>query len=257
MEQQLWNYEYIDQSAFSVQRFIEQLQHIKHIFKNLFNQYPGYFAYLCRECFLQNPSCLSHQRQDNPQLCQNPMSPHMWNQVPFLVHVDARNFEVSPIEEAPQIQPNCLYRKCRHQYCTHRGTTCKFAHSEVELDVWELEHSSHFTRDELVENSFRYNQNVIRKQQTSEQSNQRQRTSTTSGAPSIASGDAEYRNMRPNATYLNGSCSDASSITDSGHMLQMPTDRCFNGICSLYSILLLVGYDKQDDMELNKFSIMF
>ena len=167
VERDLWNYEYQNSSTFSVKQFIEQFSRgktisVESILVNLSHRFPGYFMYICGKCFSLRQSRISLQRPDNPQLCQNPESPHAWNRDSLLVHVSAHGFRLSAIEELPRTHLSSPFSACPFQQFCRRRATCTCAHSDVELYVWELERNNRLTRAQLVTVN---QKNVTRQQQ--------------------------------------------------------------------------------------------
>ena len=182
VELDLWNYEYQNSSTFSVKQFIEQFSRgrnisVDSILTNITHRFPGYFRYICGKCFSFSQPRISLERPDNPQLCQNPESPHAWSRDALLVHVSARGLSAiaelprTPTENSnPYPSPSELaLSACPFQQFCRRRATCPCAHSDVELYIWELERSQRFTRAQLVTvNQKNVNVTLTRQQQEEE-----------------------------------------------------------------------------------------
>jgi hypothetical protein len=109
--------------------------------------HPGRFVYLCATCFNGMPSRLRGQLVSGGRCTEG----HPWAHNKMLFHRDAAG-RIAPIKPVPFTHAGAYFLVCqRLNYCGRLGpSTCKFAHSMVERDVWRMERDHQGSRDELV-----------------------------------------------------------------------------------------------------------
>lgn len=112
-------------------------------------QFPGKFMELCKTCFHHSPRRISNKGNDSK--C-NSTHRHVWKAT--LVLRDNKNTllyeEVRPL---PHLNSRSwLYCKyvMNGDQCSHGAHRCWFAHSKVEMTVWNAESQEGFVRAELL-----------------------------------------------------------------------------------------------------------
>ncbi|NXC46137.1 HELZ2 Helicase, partial [Penelope pileata] len=112
------------------------------------SEFGGQFQEICRSCFFGCPQRISAGGQG--RLCE---SHRAWD--PLLVHVvaDSRlKKQYTAIRPCPEFMPALSY--CRFvskgQPCRHGPQRCQYAHSEVEMAVWEAEREQGLARSDLL-----------------------------------------------------------------------------------------------------------
>uniref|UniRef100_A0A674BIW7 Helicase with zinc finger 2 n=1 Tax=Salmo trutta TaxID=8032 RepID=A0A674BIW7_SALTR len=115
-------------------------------------QFPGKFMELCETCFHHSPRKISYK--GNSSKC-NSTHRHVWKAT--LVLCDNKNTllyeEVRPLPFLPHLNSRswlyCKYVK-KGEQCSHGAHRCWFAHSVVEMTVWNAESQEGFVRAELL-----------------------------------------------------------------------------------------------------------
>ncbi|NXX99582.1 HELZ2 Helicase, partial [Centropus bengalensis] len=112
------------------------------------SEFGGHFQEICRRCFLGSPQRISAGGQGC--LCEFHQT---WD--PLLVHVAAggrRRQQYTAIRPCPEFMPSLSYCRfvSRGQPCKHSLQRCWFAHSDVEMAVWEAERERGLVRRSLL-----------------------------------------------------------------------------------------------------------
>ncbi|XP_012395158.1 helicase with zinc finger domain 2-like [Sarcophilus harrisii] len=107
-------------------------------------EFGGYFQEICKACFEESPSQVTHW---GPKLVcpQHPYSG------PILVHVASKDqlVVIRPKPRRRNILEYCNYFP-RGKPCRRGATACTYAHSDVEMAVWEAEARDHLRRPDLI-----------------------------------------------------------------------------------------------------------
>ncbi|XP_035199444.1 helicase with zinc finger domain 2 isoform X2 [Oxyura jamaicensis] len=114
----------------------------------ILSEFGGQFQEICKLCFFGCPQRISAGGQ--ARLCE---SHHGWD--PLLVHVvsDSRlKKQYIAIRPCPEFMPTLSY--CRFvskgQPCRHSIQRCQYAHSDVEMAVWQAEREQGLLRSDLL-----------------------------------------------------------------------------------------------------------
>ncbi|XP_015737379.1 helicase with zinc finger domain 2 isoform X1 [Coturnix japonica] len=114
----------------------------------ILSEFGGQFQEICRLCFFGCPQRIS--AGGHGRLCE---SHRVWD--PLLVHVVAdsrRKKQYTAIRPCPEFMLNFSY--CRYvskgQPCRHGEKRCQYAHSDVEMAVWEAEKEHGLVRSDLL-----------------------------------------------------------------------------------------------------------
>ncbi|XP_027646007.1 helicase with zinc finger domain 2 isoform X1 [Falco peregrinus] len=112
------------------------------------SEFGGQFQEICKRCFFGCPQRISVGGQG--RLCK---SHRTWD--PLLVHVvsdSRRKQQYSAIRPFPEFMPTLSY--CRFvskgQPCKHGPQRCRYAHSDVEMAIWEAEREHGLVRSDLL-----------------------------------------------------------------------------------------------------------
>ncbi|XP_069727596.1 3'-5' exoribonuclease HELZ2 [Phaenicophaeus curvirostris] len=112
------------------------------------SEFGGKFQEICKRCFLGCPQRIS--AGGHGWLCE---FHQVWD--PLLVHVvsdSRRKQQYTAIRPCPEFMPTFSY--CRYvsrgQPCKHSLQRCWFAHSDVEMAVWEAEREHGLVRSDLL-----------------------------------------------------------------------------------------------------------
>ncbi|XP_013000059.2 3'-5' exoribonuclease HELZ2 isoform X2 [Cavia porcellus] len=112
----------------------------------ILSEFGGYFQLLCAHCFRDRPQRL---RPVDPQ----GQCPRHGTCATLLVHVSTKDCKRQFTEVRPKPQNSPPLRYCmfveRGQPCRHGAARCKFAHSAVEMAVWEAEQLGGLQREAL------------------------------------------------------------------------------------------------------------
>ncbi|NWI63218.1 HELZ2 Helicase, partial [Todus mexicanus] len=112
------------------------------------SEFGGHFQEICKRCFFGCPQRISAGGQG--RLCE---SHQAWD--PLLVHVvsdSRRKKEYTAVRPCPEFIPTlsyCMFAS-RGQPCKHSPQRCQYAHSEVEMAVWEAERHHGLVRSDLL-----------------------------------------------------------------------------------------------------------
>ncbi|XP_009560951.2 helicase with zinc finger domain 2 isoform X2 [Cuculus canorus] len=112
------------------------------------SEFGGQFQEICKRCFLGCPQRISASSQG--WLCE---FHQIWD--PLLVHVvldGRRKQQYTAIRPCPEFMPTLSYCRfvSRGQPCKHSLRRCWFAHSDVEMAVWEAEREHGLVRSDLL-----------------------------------------------------------------------------------------------------------
>ncbi|KFO37510.1 Peroxisomal proliferator-activated receptor A-interacting complex 285 kDa protein [Fukomys damarensis] len=109
-------------------------------------EFGGHFQLLCAHCFRAHPQRL-HPVNPQGQCSEHRTCPAL------LVHVSTQGRKRQFVEVRPKPQSGRPLRYCRFvgrgQPCRHGATRCQFAHSAVEMAVWEAEQLGGLQREVL------------------------------------------------------------------------------------------------------------
>ncbi|NWX39265.1 HELZ2 Helicase, partial [Steatornis caripensis] len=112
------------------------------------SEFGGQFQEICKRCFFGCPQRIS--AGGHGRLCE---SHRTWD--PLLVHVvsdNRRRQQYTAIRPCPEFMPTFSY--CRFvskgQPCKHSPQRCWYAHSDVEMAVWEAEREHGLVRSDLL-----------------------------------------------------------------------------------------------------------
>ncbi|NWQ88201.1 HELZ2 Helicase, partial [Burhinus bistriatus] len=112
------------------------------------SEFGGQFREICRRCFFGCPQRISAGGKG--RLCEFHRT---WD--PLLVHVvsdSRRKQQYTAIRPCPEFMPTLSY--CRFvskgQPCKHSPQRCQYAHSDVEMAVWEAERERSLVRSDLL-----------------------------------------------------------------------------------------------------------
>ncbi|XP_074867921.1 3'-5' exoribonuclease HELZ2 [Carettochelys insculpta] len=112
------------------------------------NEFGGQFQEICKSCFYQSPQKICSRGLAS--LCEEHRA---WE--PLLVHVVAdgqRKKQYVAIRPRPQFMSQLRYCMfvSRGSLCKHGAQRCNYAHSEVEMAVWEAEQKRGLVRSDLL-----------------------------------------------------------------------------------------------------------
>ncbi|NXW54855.1 HELZ2 Helicase, partial [Eurystomus gularis] len=112
------------------------------------SEFGGRFQEICKPCFYSCPQCISEGGQG--RLCK---AHRTWE--PLLVHVvsdSRRKKEYTAIRPCPEFIPTLSYCMfvSRGQPCKHSPQRCQYAHSDVEMAIWEAEREHGLVRSDLL-----------------------------------------------------------------------------------------------------------
>ncbi|NXK71659.1 HELZ2 Helicase, partial [Amazona guildingii] len=112
------------------------------------SEFGGCFQEICRRCFFSCPQRISMGGQG--RLCETHRA---WD--PLLVHVvsdSRRKQQYTAIRPCPEFMSTFSYCRfvSRGQPCKHSPQRCQYAHSDVEMAVWEAERERGLVRSELL-----------------------------------------------------------------------------------------------------------
>ncbi|NXF32029.1 HELZ2 Helicase, partial [Nyctibius bracteatus] len=112
------------------------------------SEFGGQFQEICKRCFFSCPQRISAGGQG--RLCASHGS---WD--PLLVHVvsdSRRRQQYTAIRPCPDFIPTFSYCRfvSRGQPCKHSPQRCQYAHSDVEMAVWEAEREQGLVRSDLL-----------------------------------------------------------------------------------------------------------
>ncbi|NXU29689.1 HELZ2 Helicase, partial [Thalassarche chlororhynchos] len=112
------------------------------------SEFGGQFQEICKCCFFSCPQRISAGGQG--RLCE---SHRTWD--PLLVHVvldSQRKQQYTAIRPCPKFMPTLSYCRfvSRGQPCKHTPQRCQYAHSDVEMAVWEAEREHGLVRSDLL-----------------------------------------------------------------------------------------------------------
>lgn len=122
----------------------------------LLNIHTGMFMFLCETCFDFKPRIISKRRKDNPALCANTQTLHLFDKTKCLVHV-VKNATVC-YTKIRELTSCCLFAVCRHAFSLgcKRQNSCSFSHSLIELQTWILQRETGITSEEIVQESIKH-----------------------------------------------------------------------------------------------------
>ncbi|XP_072734950.1 3'-5' exoribonuclease HELZ2 isoform X1 [Ciconia boyciana] len=112
------------------------------------SEFGGQFQEICKRCFYGCPQRISAGSQG--RLCE---SHRTWD--PLLVHVvsdSRRKQQYTAIRPCPEFMPTLSYCRfvSRGQSCKHTLQRCQYAHSDVEMAIWEAEREYGLVRSDLL-----------------------------------------------------------------------------------------------------------
>ncbi|XP_038605944.1 helicase with zinc finger domain 2 [Tachyglossus aculeatus] len=111
-------------------------------------EFGGRFQEVCKPCFYQRPARIF-------AVGPGEQCPEHKTRLPVLVHVTGesrkkrRYTEIRPLPKAGQQLDFCMYVS-RGQPCRHGASRCHYAHSDVEMAVWEAERARRLVRSALL-----------------------------------------------------------------------------------------------------------
>ncbi|NXL67127.1 HELZ2 Helicase, partial [Chordeiles acutipennis] len=114
----------------------------------IISEFGGQFQEICKRCFFSCPQRISVGGQG--RLCESHQS---WD--PLLVHVvsdSRRKQQFTAIRPCPEFMPTLSYcwLVSRGQPCKRSPQRCQYAHSDVEMAVWEAEREHDLLRSDLL-----------------------------------------------------------------------------------------------------------
>ena len=221
LEQYLWTLE--KDGEFSIQEFIIQNRNAENqrgfTPDDFFNKHGGIFRFICHTCFYNQPCRISMQSENNPQVCNGPG--HVWVHNKLLLHINHQK-KATPIDVRPFTHDTAFFLICHKlNFCRKRAVgECKFAHSQIERDLWMVERDCDMSREQLVEASTQFYMNYL-----NVQSGNNSQTLTTLGSnvgnmdtgPSFAS-----PTVSPAATSGRSSLSSVYSVNESNTVTAQP-----------------------------------
>ncbi|NXL05969.1 HELZ2 Helicase, partial [Mesembrinibis cayennensis] len=112
------------------------------------SEFGGQFQEICKRCFFGCPQRISAGGQG--RLCEFHRT---WD--PLLVHMvsdSRRKQQYTAIRPCPEFVPTLSYCRfvSRGQPCKHTPQRCQYAHSDVEMAVWEAEREHSLVRSDLL-----------------------------------------------------------------------------------------------------------
>ncbi|XP_054701352.1 helicase with zinc finger domain 2 isoform X2 [Grus americana] len=114
----------------------------------IISEFGGQFQAICKRCFFSCPPRISAGSQG--RLCDFHRT---WD--PLLVHVvsdSRRKQQYTAIRPCPEFMPTLSYCRfvSRGQPCKHSPQRCQYAHSDVEMAIWEAEREHGLIRSDLL-----------------------------------------------------------------------------------------------------------
>ncbi|KAK7471580.1 hypothetical protein BaRGS_00035778, partial [Batillaria attramentaria] len=144
-EQALWALE--KDGRFSITDFILQNRKVSSTrgfsLTELLKKYPGYFTFVCRDCFYGRPPRVSEGGPNNS--CTGTAT-HRWDKTQVLAHVDTSG-RLTLIDHRKFTSKSAFFRICKF------FTSARI--SLLERDVWMLERDTDISRQQIVEQSRR------------------------------------------------------------------------------------------------------
>ncbi|KAM9260614.1 LOW QUALITY PROTEIN: 3'-5' exoribonuclease HELZ2 [Cariama cristata] len=118
------------------------------IASKIVSEFEGHFQEICKRCFFSCPQRISAGGQG--RLCE---SHRIWD--PLLVHVvsdSRRKQQYTAVRSYPEFLLTLSYCRfvSRGQTCKHGPQSCQYAHSDVEMAVWEAEREHGLVRSDLL-----------------------------------------------------------------------------------------------------------
>ncbi|XP_055955003.1 zinc finger CCCH domain-containing protein 7B-like [Patella vulgata] len=137
-EQYFWNLE--KNSKFHISKFILRLN-----LERLLNEFRGTFILMCQKCYEGNPPKTNLENIHG--FCQQK---HCWEENKILVH--SNHSKITLIDNKPNLPRHAAFRICKYlKHCNDRKkNNCVYAHSEIENEIWNVEHHCQVTREEIV-----------------------------------------------------------------------------------------------------------
>lgn len=169
-EQVLWALE--KEGKFSITDFILQNRNASSTrgftLAELLKKYPGYFIFVCRNCFYGRPPKISDGGPNN--VCSG-TARHRWDQAKVLAHVDPKAGQLTLIDPRKFTSKSAFFRICKFlSFCQDQvHGVCLSAHSSLERDVWMLERDTDIPREQIVDQSYRMFAQVSPPQQQQQQ----------------------------------------------------------------------------------------
>ncbi|XP_051994510.1 zinc finger CCCH-type containing 7Ba isoform X1 [Xyrauchen texanus] len=119
----------------------------------ILNVHMGMFMFLCEPCFDCKPRIISKCWKENPALCTNLQTQHLFDKKKCLVHA-VKNSTVC-YSKIRALTPLRQFDMCRHEFSfgCKREDTCCFAHSLIELQTWTLQRDTGINPEEIVQES--------------------------------------------------------------------------------------------------------
>lgn len=157
IEQYLWTLE--KDGEFNIQEFIIQNRNEENqrgfTPDDFFNKHGGIFRFICHTCFYNQPCRISMQSETNLEVCNGPG--HVWVHNKLLLHINHQK-KATPIDARPFTHDTAFFLICHKlNFCRKRAVgECKFAHSQIERDLWMVERDCDMTREQLVEASTQF-----------------------------------------------------------------------------------------------------
>lgn len=116
--------------------------------REIASEFGGCFQEICKPCFFGCPQRVSAGGQG--QLCERHRG---WD--PLLVHVvsdSRRQQQYTAVRPCPKFMATLSYCRfvSRGQPCRHGPLRCQFAHSDLEMAVWEAEREQGLVRSDLL-----------------------------------------------------------------------------------------------------------
>ncbi|XP_074144959.1 LOW QUALITY PROTEIN: 3'-5' exoribonuclease HELZ2 [Sminthopsis crassicaudata] len=111
-------------------------------------EFGGYFQELCKPCFRNCPAQVTLRGPNLP--CPHHGPSHL-----LIVHVTSEGFrkkqlvEIRPRPRQGHLLEYCMYVS-RGYPCRHGAVRCQYAHSDVEMAIWEAESIGYLTRSDLL-----------------------------------------------------------------------------------------------------------
>ncbi|XP_033628979.1 uncharacterized protein LOC117291425 isoform X1 [Asterias rubens] len=120
----------------------------------LMSRVRGHFMFLCERCFDGAPPMMCPRSTAGPY-CSNNDSQHAWEKSKVLVSILAMNGryryqKARPRPKGIPARANLCWNLTNRFGCRF-GNPCKFAHNEVEIEVWEVELLYSLNREALVQ----------------------------------------------------------------------------------------------------------
>ncbi|XP_056143694.1 zinc finger CCCH domain-containing protein 7B-like [Lampris incognitus] len=144
----------------------------------LLQEHNSIFMFLCQLCYDNKPRIISKQSQENPTMCSNPYTRHMFEAnkcMVYMVKTNTVNYsKIRPLDI------NCYLSLCRHaiRYGCQREDSCHFAHSIIEYKTWKLQRDTGIAPEQIVKESMKY----CKKQEQNPNKQKVNKTSTFGGS---------------------------------------------------------------------------